>query len=137
MDTSGCFTCCEKTRNYVALSVDNLSLRIDLDAAHRVVDTRGDLDRIERCLAEIVCHALPAEFLIFIGGNSGIPGFHGLCKVLYRVFTEAHVLRKCFIGLSADGIAAINKLLSQSQSVYQILVKDNEAVAVRLLEFSL
>ena len=48
VNAAGHFACCEQTRNRSSLGADHFCVRIDLQAAHGVMDACGHLDGIER-----------------------------------------------------------------------------------------
>ena len=137
MDAARCLTAGEEAGNDLTLGADDLGLGVDLDTAHRVVDARGDLDRIERGNGEILVHALAAEFLILALGDGGVPGLHGLHKVLRGLIVHPHGLGELLIGLTCHGIAAGDKLLRQRNLVHQLLIEDDEGIGAGLLQLSL
>ena len=138
MDAAGRLARREEAGDDVSVGVNDFRIGVDLDAAHGVVDARGDLDRVVRRGGEIRVHAVvAAELRVLALGDGLVPRVHGVHKVLHGVARETHVLGELLIGVARDGKAAVDELLREGDLILQMLVEDDEAVAVRLLELSL
>ena len=84
MDASGYFTGCEQTRDDFAFDVEHFRIGVDLQAAHGVMDARGDLDRVEGSGIQGLGKAGAAKVRIILLGHAAIPHFHGGGKGIGR-----------------------------------------------------
>ena len=64
--TAGDFSCREEACDHIALLVENLSLRVDSQTAHGMVNSGSDLNSVPRTLRQRTRHIGAAECIVFL-----------------------------------------------------------------------
>ena len=129
--TAGDFARCKEAVDHVALCVDNLSCIVDLNSAHRVVDTRLHLDRIVRCLVQRIGKGHAAKVRVFLRFDTGIPLLHCRCKCICRCSDR---FRQCLIGLTRLGVALVDVALNNIGRVAHAAVHNQPGVSAGLFK---
>ena len=133
MDTAGDLTGCEQARNWLMVFVQHMSLGVNDQTAHSVVDARGNLDGIVGALAQVVVHGGgTAKVRVILGGYIAVPvrqslGQHGA--------VHAQLLAQRINGGRFLHDAGLDVLLGSLQTLPQALIEDDVGVAALLLEF--
>ena len=132
MHTTSDFARRKQAGNHFTIGADDLSLVVDLDTAHGVVNTGLYLDSIIRCLIQRIGKGHTAEVRIFFCLNAGVPFFHR-CRKGFRRSSDC--LGQCLIGIAGLSIALVDIALDNIRSIAHAAVHDQPGIAAGLLEF--
>ena len=131
MHTAGDLTSSEQAGDDGTVSLQHLSVGVDLQAAHGVMHTSGDLDGVVRSGVQGVREAGTAEVGVVLGLNIAIPGVHGLGK---SSLIDAHGLAQFLVGLTGHGVALLDVALDDAGSIDHSLIDHQPAVAAGLCD---
>ena len=120
VDAASDFTRSEEARDNLALRVVDLGERVDLDAAHRVVNSRGDQNGVERALVEVARHIGTAESVL-IGGLAGLPRIH---RGLQRVGRNAHLAGDFIERSAVEAVLLLDVVVRGLQGLLHIAVEE-------------
>ena len=130
VDAASDFTRSEEARDNLTLRVVDLGERVDLDAAHRVVNSRGDQNGVERALVEVARHIGTAESVL-IGGLAGLPRIH---RGLQRVGRNAHLAGDFIERSAVEAVLLLDVVVRGLQGLLHIAVEEQVSNAVLLLQ---
>ena len=133
VDAASHLTCCEQAGDDLALLVQHLGVGVDLQAAHGVMDTGGDLHSVVGSGVQGVGEAGAAEVGVILGLNVAVPLLHGLCE---GSGIDAHSLAQLLVGSAGDGVALLDVALNDAGSIDHGLIDDQPAVAAGLSDLS-
>ena len=130
MNAARDFTRGEVARDDLALGVVDLGLRVDLHAAHRVVDGRRHHDGVERSLIEVARHVGATEGVL-ARSLALLPGFKGGLEL---VGGHAHLAGEFVKRLALEAVGLLDVVVRGLQGLLHVGVEEEVGHAVLLLE---
>ena len=133
MHATGDLTGCEQTGDGGTVLGQNLGGGVNLQAAHGVVDTGGNLDGVVRSSVQGVGKAGTTELRVVLCFHIAVPGVHGLGE---SSLIHAQSLCQLLVGLTLRGEALLDVALDDVGSISHGLVNNQVAVAAGLSNLS-